>query len=173
MKKIWIFGDSFAASESKDSWTTFAGQTVVNKSKNGSSEYRIWKTYQDFKHDIHETDTVIFCHTSSSRIYLKNSESLSSRLLASHPVCDLIFSDVFAKKEIKFIKILKEIWDDDYFQDTYNLLVADLKTVPNSVHLNFFDAGVYNTIWKDNPGKINHMDSTGNNLVKIELLKLL
>lgn len=173
MTKFWIFGDSFAASTSANSWThlleTYGNVTAF--AQNGSSEHRIWKTYQQNKHRIGNTDTVVFCHTSTSRVYLKNNSSLLSRTLASHPVCDLIFNDVFAKKENKFISILKTIWDDEYFEDTYNLLVEDLRRVPNSVHISFFNPGIYNSIWQSHPGKTNHMDATGNLLVLQQLLR--
>jgi hypothetical protein len=173
MFKIWIFGDSFSANATVHSWTHLLGTygKVVLRSNNGSSEHRIWKTYQQNKRFIKPDDIVIFCHTSTSRVYLKSGSDLLSRKLLSHPVCDLIFGDVFAKKETKFINILKTIWDDEYFEDTYNLLVEDLKRVPRSVHINFFDDNIYNTIWKENPGKVNHMNNTGNLLVLQQLVR--
>lgn len=173
MNKIWIFGDSFSANATTHSWTHLLETygKVVLRSHNGSSEHRIWKTYQQNKRFIKVDDIVIFCHTSTSRVYLKSGVGLLSRTLLSHPFCDLIFSDVFAKKEKKFISVLKTIWDDEYFEDTYNLLVDDLKRVPNSVHINFFHEGIYNNIWQAHPGKINHMDNTGNLLVLQQLLR--
>jgi hypothetical protein len=173
MFKIWIFGDSFSANETTHSWLHLLKTygKVVPRSHNGSSEHRIWKTYQQNKRFIKPNDVVIFCHTSASRVYLKSGSNLLSRKLLSHPVCDLIFGDVFAKQETKFINILKTVWDDEYFEDTYNLLVEDLKRVPRSVHINFFDAGIYNTIWQTNPGKINHMDNTGNLLVLQQIVR--
>lgn len=173
MSKFWIFGDSFAASSSSRSWTHMLETygKVVPRAHNGSSEYRIWKSYQKNKRFIKPTDVVIFCHTSSSRVYLKDGVTSLSRLLPSHPFCDLIFNDIFVKKENKFISILKTIWDDEYFEDTYNLLVDDLKRVPNSVHIDFFTPGIYNSIWQAHPGKTNHMDNTGNLLVLQQLLR--
>lgn len=173
MFKIWIFGDSFSANATIHSWTHLLGAygTVVSRSNNGSSEHRIWKTYQQNKRFIKSRDIVIFCHTSMSRVYLKSGADLLSRKLLSHPVCDLIFGDVFAKREKNFISILKNIWDDEYFEDTYNLLVKDLKCVPRSIHINFFDDGIYNNIWQAHPGKINHMNNTGNLLVLQQLVQ--
>jgi hypothetical protein len=171
--KIWIFGDSFAGNATSRSWAHMleAYGKVVIRSHNGSSEHRIWKTYQQNKRFIKPDDIVIFCHTSASRVYLKTGVESLTRQLLSHPFCDLIFGDVFAKKEQNFINILKTIWDDEYFEDTYNLLVTDLKRVPRSVHINFFDSGIYNTIWQANPGKINHMDDTGNLLVLQQIVR--
>jgi hypothetical protein len=163
---VWIFGDSFAANKNKNAWTNMLGQRVVNRASNGSSEYRIWKSYQHAKDDIGNEDTVIFCHTSYSRVYLKNTVTdLLSRMLPSHPACDLILSDIQSKKETKFISILKTIWDDVYFYDNYQLIVNDLKRVPNSIHLNFFEDSFYRSVYLENPGRINHMDENGNRIV--------
>lgn len=172
MSKLWIFGDSFAANKDSDSWSSMLGIHFEseNLATNGSSEYRIWRSYKDNATRIGKEDTVLFCHTSTTRVYLKDSTSLLSRLLPSHPVCDLILSDVFAKKEKKFIAILKEIWDERYFEDTYKLLREDLNKVPNSIHIDFFSRGPYNAIWKNNPGNINHMSKQGNRLVLNEVM---
>jgi hypothetical protein len=173
MFKIWIFGDSFSANATTHSWAHLLetyGKVVI-RSNNGSSEHRIWKTYQENKRFIKSEDIVIFCHTSASRVYLKTGVTSLTRRLLSHPFCDLIFGDVFAKKETKFINILKTIWDDEYFEDTYNLLVEDLKRVPRSVHISFFNEGIYNTIWQAHPGKINHMDNAGNLLVLQQIVR--
>jgi len=175
MNKIWIFGDSFASSKHSYAWTSLLSDygSVVNEASNGSSEYRIWKKYQSNKRFINNNDIVIFCHTSPSRIFLKDTAYSLSRILPTHPLCDLIFGDVFAKNEKRFISVLKEIWDDEYFQDTYNMLVNDLKNVPNSIHLNFFEDNTYNNLWKDYPGEINHLNMTGNQLVFQHITKQL
>lgn len=160
---IWVFGDSFSANKSRKAWATLL--EANNLAYNGSCEYRIWKTYQNHKHKIKQNDIVIFCHTSESRVFLKDTESNLSRLIKSHPFCDLIFKDVFAKKEYKFMNILNQIWDEEYFKDTHKLLVNDLLMVKNSIHINFFKDVFYRDIKKNYPGKINHMSNTGNLLV--------
>jgi hypothetical protein len=172
MSKLWIFGDSFAVGHHAESWPGILSShfEVVNCASNGSSEYRIWRNYKDQAKKISSTDTVLFCHTSTSRVYLKDNETILSRLRNSHPLCDLIFADIFAKKEQKFINILKQIWDDRYFEDTYKMLKADLVQVPNSIHIDFFSRGPYNAIWTANPGTINHMTAVGNRLVVKEIL---
>ena len=171
---VWIFGDSFAANKNKKAWTNLLGKRVVNRATNGSSEYRIWKTYQRARADIRPDDIVIFCHTSYSRVYLKNTVTdLLSRFLPSHPACDLIMSDIQSKNETKFINILKSIWDDVYFYDNYNLFVDDLKRVPNSIHINFFEDNIYRFVYLKNKGNINHMDENGNMVVAQYISKLL
>ena len=175
MNKIWIFGDSFASSNHSYAWTSLLSDygNVINEASNGSSEYRIWKKYQTNKRYITGNDIVIFCHTSPSRIFLKDNASILSRIIPSHPLCDLIFSDIFSKRETKFINILKEIWDDEYFQDTFDMLVKDLHSVPNSIHVSFFEDSLYNILWKDYPGNINHLNMTGNQLVFQHIIKQL
>lgn len=173
---IWIFGDSFAANRGLNSWTEILSQKYETKnySSNGSSEYRIWKNYHSQKHNIQENDRVIFCHTSPYRIFLKNSQPLLSRLLTSHKSCDLIFNDVFSKNEKDFVNVLKKIWDDDFFKDTYDLYVADLKTVPNSIHITFFDTDIVESfyhIWMQHKGNINHMTEVGNLLISKQILE--
>jgi hypothetical protein len=172
--KIWIFGDSFAASKHKHAWTRLLNYQVINRASNGSSQYRIWKAYQKSKIDIGPNDKIIFCHTSYSRVYLKNTVTdLMSRWLPTHRFCDLILADIQHKQESKFIKLLKNIWDDEFFYDNYNLLVEDLKHVPNSIHINFFEDGIFRSIYQNHNGTINHMDQEGNRIIGNQIRELL
>jgi lysophospholipase L1-like esterase len=165
--KFWIFGDSFSSSNDKDSWVNKLGAEVRVTSFNGSSEYRIWRNYQDNKHLINSSDYVIFCHTSSSRVFLKDDAESLTRTLETHPSCDLLFNNVYSNNETKYIDILENIWDERYFTDTFNLLVNDLKSVPNSTHITFFESdniqSLYH-IWQLNKGNINHMNENGNRI---------
>lgn len=166
---IWVFGDSFASSGHDLSWTSIIGDTQ-NFSSNGSSEYRILKNYLLQKSNIKETDLVLFVHTSQSRIFLKDDRELSSRMLLSHANCDIIFNDVFEKKEKQYIEILESIWDDEFFDDIFNLIVDKLVNVPNSYHVTFFESSRtdltnLNHIWKNNSGDTNHLNHEGNILV--------
>lgn len=167
--KVWIFGDSFAASRAAESWTALLSSKydVVVYASNGSSEYRIWKAYQLVKKDISPNDCVIFCHTSPYRIFLKNTVTILSRLLPSHPYCDIIINDVISKKESKFIKVLNTIWDEEYFLDTFDLMVRDMDTT-NCLHLTFFESETlksFNRVWQENKGNINHMSMEGNRIM--------
>lgn len=165
---LYILGDSFSASTSELSWSSLLTKyyNVVNYASNGSSEYRIWKRAQE----IEKNKLTIFCHTSPTRIFLKNSEHLSSRSLSSHVYCDIIINDIFSKKEKQFIDILEKIWDEQFFHDTYTLLINDLQNkFPKSLHICFFNNSEYFNIWKKYPGNINHMSEEGN-LQVFELL---
>ena len=102
--------------------------------------------------------------------WIKDDQELSSRWLSSHTNCDIIFNDVFEKKEKQYIEILKSIWDDEFFNDIFNLLVDKLLKVPNSYHVTFFESSRtdlinLNHIWLNNQGEINHMNENGNQLV--------
>ena len=171
---IHVFGDSFSIDNSNDSWVTQL--TATSYATRGASEYRIWKTYQRNKHLIKPDDTILFCHTSPYRVFLKNNSTLLSRFLSSHSVCDIIINDIIAKKELKFINVLNTIWDEDYFYDTYSLLVNDLKNIPNSFHFTFFESELVHSFyetWTTNPGTINHLTIKGNQDVYKEISKWL
>jgi hypothetical protein len=171
---IWIFGDSFAASKHEHSWIRLLNGNVINRASNGSSEYRIWKSYQKAKDKIQPEDKVIFCHTSYSRVFLKDTVvDLLSRFLPSHVLCDLILADIQNKKETKFINVLKTIWDDEYFYDNYKIFEDDLKRVPNSIHLNFFEDTEYRYTYLWHRGTINHMSQEGNLVIGMHLNKQL
>jgi hypothetical protein len=82
-------------------------------------------------------------------------------------------ADVQSKHESKFINILRNIWDDVYFYDNYKLIESDLKRVPNSIHLNFFEDGICRDVYLKNIGHINHMDENGNYIIAQHILTLL
>lgn len=174
---IWVFGDSFSADSR--GWPGMLNSKTTGF--RGSSEFRIYRNYLTHKHLISESDTVIFCHTHMSRVYLKDeNRSLSSRLLESHPFCDLLFNDVIGKQEKNFIRILDEIWDDSFFEYVYFKLISDSKAVKNSIHITFFNdmATQFNLIdfssyFKTNRGKINHLDDAGNLEVYKNLVTLI
>lgn len=167
--KVWIFGDSFAASRSKYSWTALLSSKydVVVYASNGSSQYRIWKAYKQVKDEIDPEDCVLFCHTSPYRVFLKNNSTILSRLLPSHPYCDIIINDIIEKKESKFIKILRSIWDEEYFVDTHDLLLRDMDS-PHCLHFTFFESETlksFHKVWQENKGGINHMSAKGNRIM--------
>lgn len=162
--KLYIFGDSFSVGN-HGSWASMLTSKfdVINFSSNGSSEYRILKIYQQHKNII-ENDRILFCHTDPSRIYLKDNSTLLSRLLPSHPQCDLILSDIYSKKEQKFIDTVESIWDEDFFNDIFKLMF-NATHVSRSFHVTFFNSvectSLYD-IWKSHPGNINHLSQEGN-----------
>jgi hypothetical protein len=177
---IYVFGDSFSAWS--NGWPNLIG--AQTHGYRGSSEYRILKTYKQHFKTISSNDTVIFCHTHPSRVYLKdNNKELSSRLLRTHVFCDILFKDIYHKKEQKFIDTLETIWDDEYFRYMYDKIVQDCLRVNNSIHITFF-----NTIADKYPEMIdlshiycehagnrhhNHLTKLGNELVAQRINELL
>lgn len=165
---IHIFGDSFATNPK--GWPGSLGKTFAS---NGASEYRIFRSFRESK----IVEQTIICHTHWSRIFLKDSNrSLLSRALASHPLCDILGSDILAKQEDKFVSLLDSIWDEQYLKDTYWLMVDRMLEQHNTIHITFFkdidDPRIHNLhdIWQANQGKINHMNLRGNQLVEEYLL---
>ena len=175
---IWIFGDSFSTSNNSGSWVRLLNESVKNFSNNGSSEYRILKNYNEQQHNISSTDIIIFVHTSPTRIFLKDDRIISSRTLESHTKCDIIINDIFVKGEQEYIKILESIWDEEYFNDIFDLIVDKLQSIPNSLHITFFETNrkdivQLNHAWITNPGNINHMDPAGNCMVVDTIRRLI
>jgi hypothetical protein len=165
---IYIFGDSFSAWQ--NGWpATLHANTFSTR---GSSEFRIWKNYLSNRHKISSIDTVLFCHTHWSRVYLRDdANGFSNRSLLSHPVCDLLLGDLAEKKDKKYQKLLEEVWDEEFLKYNYSKLIEDSKSVNNSLHITFFEnvAKNYNInnfgdIWKEFPGNRteNHLTNAGN-----------
>lgn len=164
---IHIFGDSF--SSNAKGWPSL-GKTFGT---NGASEYRIFRSFRESP----IVDKVIICHTHWSRVFLKDTNrSLMSRALASHPFCDILGNDILEKQEKEFLSTLSTIWDEQYLKDTYWLMVDQMLSHRNAIHITFFedidDPRIHNLhgIWQANRGSINHMNSKGNAEV-IEFLR--
>lgn len=169
--RTWIFGDSFSASTDASSWVNSVESPVI-KSSNGSSEYRIWRTYKENKHKISASDRVVFCHTSPSRVFLKDDAELQSRKLSTHPNCDLLINDA----DEEYATLLSAIWSTSYTEDIFNLIVSDLKKVPNSTHITFFESETIHSlhnVWMNFSGDINHMSALGNKIAFDSIAKLL
>ena len=94
-KTINIYGDSFGASTSSDSWVNLLKQqyTVNNFCSNGTSEYRIYKTLKNTYKE--EVDIYIIVHTSPYRVYIANNIFYKTRF--------------FIIKDVVFIKYLISI----------------------------------------------------------------
>jgi len=175
---IYIFGDSFSAWQ--QGWPDeIGGKTFGSR---GSSEYRIWRSYQENKHLISSNDRVVFCHTHYSRVFLKDSvKSMKSRLIDTHKYCDILFGDANSKADA-FVEILEKIWDDEYFIYQYEKVLEDCRSIPNSTHITFFpklamkyDIMDMSNIYNGNRGERwqNHMTLQGNKIVAQELTNVL
>lgn len=177
---LYIFGDSFSSeTDDHNAWVNLLKDIfeVKNYSQRGISEYRIWKNYRIHKDSLQKDSRILFCHTSPYRIYLKDSYCSISRNLKTHPYCDIILKDIYSKNEKDLIKIVESIWDEDYFEDHFNLVLEELLRVKNSFHISFFDLSAnilnLNLLWKNHQGKINHLDIEGNRLAAEKIIDLI
>ena len=172
VKKLLVIGDSFSASSDPASWVNYLGNYVVhNESTNGSSEYRFIKKIDTA--NATKYDRVIFVHTSPNRIYVEKNPYYTTS--SDHKNCDLIYQDVCSRLPDYYATQVswwfENIFDVSHAKFTHSLLLDyAVQHIPNALHLTFFDYDhdpVINLhkIWKDHPGKINHMSQTGNQLV--------
>lgn len=177
---LYIFGDSFS-SEHNDQrcWINLLRQNFIveNYSQRGISEYRIWKNYKQYQKILKDDAKILFCHTSPHRLYLKDCYFSTSRSLKTHPFCDIILEDIYSKKEKTLIKTVETIWDDEYIEDHFNLVLNDLLRANNSFHITFFNltADLLNlhSLWTDHRGEINHLNDSGNSLVAEKITNLI
>ena len=75
---------------------------------------------------------------------------------------------------------LKNYYDPEYQEDTYNLFLKQLIKIPNTIHITFHDpedtkqiTHNFNHIWKQHPGDINHMSENGNKIIAEKIQELL
>lgn len=175
--KIFIFGDSFAADPT--GWARMLDGEVSNFSENGIGEYKIYKslkTYLNF-------DKAIVCHTSPWRVHTRIHPVHKNNPIRSNN--DFMLNDVEYHSKINSdMKIvneyLKNYYDPEYQEDTYNLIVDKLMQIPNTIHITFHDpedtkqiTHNFNYIYKSHPGDINHMSFDGNILTAEKIKKLI
>ena len=183
MKKMWIFGDSFASDATNKSWTNLISKDleVLNLSKNGISEYRIYRMYRDVREQIQPDDIIIFCHTNPNRVYIPNSTDYPTRNKNSHPECDLVLGDVnrhgIVWRFISYI-FMKYFYDENYYKDLFDLMIADMNRINCKViHVSGFESTFpiisFNDIFINYRGNINHLNEEGNVLVSERISKLL
>jgi len=179
--KVLIAGDSFAAdwqSVNKDfpGWWQLLGNEheVVNVAQAGCGEYKIYK--QLLSKDLGMYDWIIVCHTSPYRVHTWQNPFHARGL---HANSDLILSDIEAKPASDVRQHLlywfTNIFDIEHAKDIHYMIrhsIKDLLGTRPCVHVNFFDADVQlpgdinlNTLWREHPGPVNHLDQTGNRLV--------
>lgn len=173
-----IVGDSFSTDDSPDSWCNQLPFTITNLSSRGISEYRIYQTIKNL--DFSNLDLIIVCHTSSLRIYASNNPYYLNH--PTHPNCDLLYNDMKSRLPDEFAKNVtwwfENVFDLELADLTHNLMVEKIKSmipVP-ALHISFFkDTADHildlSEIWKMHPGKINHLDNDGNQLVTKTIIK--
>jgi hypothetical protein len=181
MKKLaLIIGDSFSSDNSEKSWTTMLDMPVMNLSKRGISEYKIYQeikkiTPDDFSH-------IIINHTSPNRIYIPENPYYKNNNDYKH--CDLIYTDIKSYLPDEFAKnvvwYFENIFDVQQAELMHNLLIDHIiEQMPTrTIHITFFNdlpskIHKLHQIWKKYPGDINHLSEHGNAEVATHIRKLL
>ena len=181
--KISVVGDSFSSDEDKTSWIDLlkTHHRVVNHSRRGISQYRIFKTIVDNIDEINQSDAVIIWHTNADRIFVNDGHVFPTRALATHPHADLLANDSLSTKDRgwkQIADIYYRFFYDQAQQDLYHrLMVQEINDLLESKKLiqcsgfRFAAAGIYDKITsfdstkKQYPGNINHFDAVGNRIV--------
>jgi hypothetical protein len=174
---LYIFGDSFAVN--RDGWVGSLGRDVRIFSQNGVGEYKIYKqVIKNLKFD-----QAIICHTSPWRVHTRMHPIHKNNPIRNNN--DFLLNDVeYHSKINKDMKVvneyLKNYYDPEYQEDTYNLFLKQLMKIPNITHITFHEpedtkqiTNNFNAIYKKHPGDINHMSEDGNLLTAERIKKLI
>ena len=174
---IFVFGDSFAANP--NGWVRLLGSNIINFSENGIGEYKIYKKV------LSNTgfDKAIICHTSPWRVHTRKHPIHKNDPVRRNN--DFMLNDVeyYSKinKDMKVVnEYLKNYYDPEYQEDTFNLFLKQLMKIPNTIHITLHDpedtkliTHNFNHVWKQHPGDINHMSEDGNKIIAEKIQELL
>jgi len=186
MKKLLIAGDSFATNwrikHNGAGWVNHLENDyeVKNIAQAGVSEYKIYK--QLIKENLKEFDNVIVSHTSAYRIPIEEHPIHKNDIL--HKNCDLIFSDVSEHLSNPIMRTAHDfytnIFDADYFIFINSLICKEIQNLSSKItHITFFDSFYdenvkkFESVFLNNKGQMNHMNTTGNQIIYEEVKKLL
>lgn len=169
---INVFGDSFAVD--KKGWISDLKYPSSVWANRGSSQYRI---YKDFKKHYNVDSINIVCCTHYSRVYLKNCLSTTLRQLVTHSLSDWVWNHAHISKD-PLLKKVKEIYDDGYQQDIFELIYNEIKTHKNTITISAWNDCVepdicFSDIWQKFPGSINHLSVQGNKSLSDKINELL
>ena len=174
---VFVFGDSFAANP--QGWASMVDTDIQNFAQNGVGEYKIFKEVVQHLN----FDRAVICHTSPWRIHTRIHPVHKYSLDRSHN--DFMLNDVEhhskTNREMKLVNnYLKKYYDPDYQLNIYKLILKELLSLKNTIHITFHDpedtTGIennYHDIWKQYPGNINHMSTKGNLIIAEEIKKLI
>jgi len=174
-----IVGDSFSSDENTTSWVTKLSNdhSIINLSRRGISEYRIYKIVKDNLSLINNCDCLILWHTNPDRIYVNDEISFPTRSIKTHPVADLVANDSLSSNDLYWRNTVenyyKTFFDIDQQTLYHHLLIKEMRNLLMNKHVleytgfqltvdnvrSFFDTRV------SNPGNINHFDIIGNQLI--------
>ena len=175
-EKVAIIGDSFAADSGPTSWITQleVDFDVVNYSKRGASEYRLYTIVNEYEPELSAADHIIMFHTNSLRVFIPDAVDYPSRRLDSHTHCDLVINDALADPQWAKIAetYFKYFFDEAQLRTQYRLLINDIdeRFVKKIIHCSGFDEHLVGNVTiksfadvrQQHPGTTNHLDYTGN-----------
>lgn len=178
MKRIWIIGDSFSTNMSSKSWTNLLSDDaeIINLSKNGISEYRIYRTFLENKHILSKEDTIIFCHTNPYRIFIPDHINYPTRNKSTHSECDLVLGDVKRHgifwRAVSYV-FIKYFYDEEFYKSYFDLMFLEMDKIKEKgckvIHITGFESQnsiiSMNDIFLNHRGNINHLTEEGNKLV--------
>ena len=181
MKRLLIVGDSFAAPyENQPAWTNLINAKVDNRAQAGVGQYKILQQLKNYHQDH---DGVLVVLTSEMRVYIKNNPFYGSE--HRHANADLIFADIESRRGDPWADRLLwwfgNVFDLEHARAINDLILAEiyrlleLRQKPWKV-VTFFDPYPeqfdfdgrlenLNQIWKDHPGTINHLNTTGHDIM--------
>lgn len=174
IKKISIIGDSFSSDDVDDtSWISLLSKQycITNYSQRGISQYRLYKHLVCNLKEIEQSDAVIIFHTNPDRVYIPDGVSFPSRLLDSHPYCDLVANDSLEKKDWKNIaeNFYRYFYDQEQQNLYYQLLVERMIKLLDThkvIHCSGFDTlpniKSFLQLQQQYPGTVNHCSALGN-----------
>ncbi len=175
--RVFVFGDSFAADPT--GWARMLDGDVSNFAENGIGEYKIYKSLQTYLN----FDKAVVCHTSPWRVHTRIHPVHKSNPTRSNN--DFMLNDVeyYSKinKDMKLVnEYLKNYYDPEYQEDTYQLFVDKLMNISNTIHITFHEpkdtkkiTHNFYDIYKQHPGDINHMSEDGNKIIAEKIQALL
>jgi len=190
MKRILIFGDSFAADWSikyndYKGWPNLLAEnfSVTNIAQAGVSEFKIYK--QILSVDINNFDIFIVSHTSPYRVPVR--EHPVHNIDCLHSNADLIYSDIeYHSKQIKnffnfrlktAINFYNYLYDEEFYTTTYKmfrnsineLLVGKRVISVNNFHnkYEYIDEICldFSHLHANHKGIINHFSEEGNRII--------
>ena len=194
--ELLIIGDSFSADwsiryDDYPGWPALlsAHYQITNLSQAGVGEYKIYKQLLSVT-DLEKYDTVLISHTSPSRVHTRKHPIHSNDRL--HKNADLIYADIeyhsnkitniFNASLNSGVGYYKFHYDTEYYTTIYDLIRAEIyrllagKKVVTLINFDLPQSG-HDTanidlrdIVKKYPGKINHLSTTGNELVYKRIL---
>jgi len=178
IKNIVIVGDSFSSDIGDYSWITKLSNryNIKNFSQRGISEYRLYRIVLENIEEIFNADAVIIFHTNTDRIFVPDHVSFQSRQLSTHTQMDMVANDALTDKSFKKIAghYYRYFYDQDQQNCVYQLLVEkiDQLITTKKIHCSGFNVecdtvaiNLFEQVRLDYPGTINHLNSTGNQLV--------